>query len=60
MTHVVLFFLNGSVAPRGRREQKDDDDDDASPPLALATFVLTRSLFPRNNTQATNGNFDHR
>ena len=28
MTHVVLFFLNGSVAPRGRREQKDDDDDD--------------------------------
>ena len=28
-------------------------------PLALATFVLTRSLFPRNK-QATNGNFDQR
>ena len=37
--HVVLFFLNGSVAPRGRREQKDDDDDDAfSPSLSRLLY----------------------
>ena len=38
MDDTSFYFSNGSVAPRGRREQKDDDDDAFPPSLSRLLY----------------------